>query len=136
MEKSESGPRLQIQFSCLKPAPQRYPLQVYEKAESRGLYPCLVCGDLVSISVGISCPDCFGKNRFVHPTCLGKIGVSRQTFKCSDIEEHLVPDELGHKTVKKCNPLSKIELPPRFYCLICGDTVREWRGEGRENMKF
>ena len=128
--KRDEGERLRVNFSCFKPAPQRYSAEAYERADSRGFHPCLICGDFVSISVGISCRECFGKKRFVHPACLSKLGLKNTGFKCGDIKEHLVPVVLGEGKTKKSKPLSKIQLPPRFKCLICGDFVRAKRGTG------
>ena len=51
-------------------------------------------------------------------------------FKFADIKEHLVHVVFGEGKTKKSKPLLKIQLPPRFKCLVYGGFVRAKRGTG------
>ena len=60
---------------------------------------------------------------------LSKCKISAAVFRCTDIVEHLVPIELGKMKVRRMNPLSNVERPARFSCLVCGDPVGKWNDE-------
>jgi len=42
--RSVMGTQPVLNFSCLKPAPQRYVGKIYRQCEKEGMYPCLICG--------------------------------------------------------------------------------------------
>ena len=120
------GLRPVIEFNCDRPAPQLYLNQVYEKSANREIFPCLICGDLVQPQLSNKCIECNTLTRGAHLWCLKRACIQPKQFKCSLIKEHYAPVELGKPKLRQLEPLSPLEDPPRFRCLICGDNVANW----------
>ena len=95
-----SGNRQKVQFACGKEGPKIYMQEVYERAETRSVFGCLICGDLVDAKVGIKCVSCVGDHRIMHTHCIEKLGLDKGVVRCNQIREHLVPIKRGKDEVR------------------------------------
>ena len=122
-ENEQDGVRQRVNFTCDKEGPKIHMQEVYDKAQRRNMFGCLVCEDFVEVKVGVKCVKCSKDHRIMHERCVNKLELDKNAIRCEQIKEQLVPVKRGQNEVRWKTKMTARQQHAHCMCLICGDKL-------------